>query len=238
MLAPPTFPKWLPPAVALEAQRILSTENADTALVLRLATDERMKPVWHQLKKFALVSAKPSEWSELVSDRSGVQLPPPHSDALTQFFWCVYMLAIIEPAVGHFSGFDLPIASYHLVAARLRLAAATLRQLKLQYGQNVDLGNQFTDIHASQIEEAATFCDEHVEAFSKINTAEAPLRVNRIHGNREARGYVRMLAAEARKLFGKAALGNRTLARVASVALAKKVSETQVRKWCHSLNDK
>jgi hypothetical protein len=49
MLAPSTFPKWLPRAVALEAQRILSADTADAAIALRLATDERMKPVWQRL---------------------------------------------------------------------------------------------------------------------------------------------------------------------------------------------
>jgi hypothetical protein len=92
------------------------------------------------------------------------------------------------------------------------------------------------EIHAKEIEGAAKFCDEHVEALTKLRTEQAPLLVARVHGRREERGYVRMLAVEAQKLFGKTALGHRSLARVASVALAKKVTDVQVRKWCDSLS--
>ena len=58
--------------------------------------------------------------------------------------------------------------------------------------------------------------------------------VERIHGNQEARAYVRMLAVEARRLFGKT--HRRTLATVSSVALMKKITDVHVRKWCASLD--
>jgi hypothetical protein len=52
MLAASTIPGWLPPVVMDEAQRILCTDlDVDSGLVLRLATDKRMKPVWDELKK-------------------------------------------------------------------------------------------------------------------------------------------------------------------------------------------
>lgn len=76
MLAPPVFPEWLPPVVVCEAQRILSSEGADEELVLRLATDHRMKAVWPVLEKHKKDKpCHPSEWAKLMRDR--VDVPPP-----------------------------------------------------------------------------------------------------------------------------------------------------------------
>ena len=52
MLAPSTLPDWLPLVVADEAQRIFYTDiDADTELVLRLATDKSTKRVWEECEK-------------------------------------------------------------------------------------------------------------------------------------------------------------------------------------------
>jgi len=75
MLAPTSFPKWLPPAVALEAQRILNTESADAALVRRLATDPRMKLVWREISK--LKFERPKLETPIIG------LRPPLSEQLT-----------------------------------------------------------------------------------------------------------------------------------------------------------
>jgi hypothetical protein len=235
MLAPPTFPEWLPPTVALEAQRILNADTADAALVLRLATEKQMDAVWRVLKKCEpLERPQPSALADLMNERADVPLPP-DPDALTLFFWCAYTLAWLGVAVGHISSNDLPIALYRLEASRLRLSAANLRKLKLQYGVQVEEG-WYTDDHIRHIEDAAKLCDENADVFGKLKAAEAQMVVERVHGNREERAYVRMLAVEARKLFGKPAL-YRTLATVASVALMKRVTDVQVRKWCASLGE-
>ena len=68
-----------------------------------------------------------------------------------------------------------------------------LRKLNLQYGPQVELQGRMIGGYARQAEDAAEFCDEIVEAFTKLKAAEAPLVVDRDYGNREARGYVRML---------------------------------------------
>ena len=54
MLAPIAFPKWLPPAVAQEARHLLKVRHSEVAL--RLATDDRMKFVWRELKKYKVPS--------------------------------------------------------------------------------------------------------------------------------------------------------------------------------------
>jgi hypothetical protein len=233
MLAP-SFPEWLPSSVAHEAQRILSSGTADTALVLRLATDERMRSVWNELARHKPDHPCMSEtWTTLMSDRVDVP-PPPEADALPLFFWCAYTIASLGPSIGTISLQDLPIKKYQHVAAGLRWAAAEMRALKLKYPEIVRCGDQFSDIHAEQIKRAAEFCDENIAMLSKLKAAQAPLVVRRDHGNQEARGYVRMLAVETQNLFGRS--GYRTLATVTSVALTEDVTSTQVRKWCDSFD--
>ncbi len=235
MLAPPTFPKWLPSDVGLEARRILRiAKTADADLVIRLATDKRMEMVWRVLTKCEPHECpQPSAMANLLSERADTPLPD-NPDALTLFFWCAYSLAWAGVVAGTVARQNLPIALYQLEASRLRLSAANLRKLKLRYGVQIHAGGQFADFHTRGIEEAAKFCDEHVDVFIKLKASQAPTVVKRDHGNNEARGYVRMLAVEARDLFGKTAL-YRTLAKVASVALKKKITDNQVRKWCDSL---
>jgi hypothetical protein len=229
MLAPREFPEWLPPAVREEARRILNSEGADEALILRLATDERMKGVWGELAKHKKDKlCQPSDWALLMRDR--VDIPPPDSsDPLALFFWCAYTIAWVRPIVGTLSNRDLPIAQYRAEAARLRLSAAMLRKLNLQHGPQIDVQDQFIEIHARQIEDAAEFCDEIVSVYAKFKDAEAPLVVERDFGSNETRGYVRMLAVETRNLFGQLLAG--TLAKVASVATGKEVTPAQVHNW-------
>jgi hypothetical protein len=45
------FPKWLPPVVAAVAERYWDSLAADRELVLRLATDDRMRSVWRELDR-------------------------------------------------------------------------------------------------------------------------------------------------------------------------------------------
>jgi hypothetical protein len=227
----PVWPRWLPMEVQIEAERILNSGHADEALVLRLATDRRMRSVWRVLSKHkhAHRPQLSETWASLMSDRVDVQLPQ-DADALALFFWAAYTLAWLDPAVGTVSTQNLPIAQYQAVAAGLRYSAAMLRKSHAQYGSQVELQGQMIDGYARGAEEAAEFCDEIVEVFTKLKAAQAPLVVDRNYGNSQARGYVRMLAIETRGLFGQLLAG--TLATVASVALMRDVTITQVRNWC------
>jgi len=241
MLAPTSFPEWLPSAVTHEAERILffTDLDADADLVLRLTTDKRMKLVWDELKKENHKLAARSVLETCVSHTVVPREAPPSSltdrdAALTLFFWYAYAFAFLRPSVGTISSRDLPIARCRHEAARLRLSAVRLRGLYLVPAEArnflpTDISEQFAGIYANNIEEAAKFFDEIEAALVKLKAAEAPLVVSKDYGNRDTRGYVRMLATETRKLFGKTL--TRSLARTTSVALMKEVSPTQVRKW-------
>ena len=241
MLAPTSFPEWLPPAVIDEAQRILFDDlDADAELVLRLTTDKRMKPVWDELKKENHRLAARSVLEACVSHVVVPREAPPSSltdrdAALSLFFWYAYAFAFMKPKVGKFSSRDVPITQCQYEAAVLRLSALRLWKLDLSPARNflaAELSEQFST-HHDNIEKAAKFYDEIAGALIKVKTAEAPLVISKDYGNRDTRGYVRMLAIETRKLFGKTL--TRSLARTASVALMKEVSPNQVRKWTERL---
>jgi hypothetical protein len=232
MLAPPTYPEWLPPTVEDEVERILLSGHGDEALVLRLATDKRMRFVWRELSKHNTQAHPQLSEAWAIMKKVDVELPQDDPDALTLFFWCAYTIASLRLSASRVSRADLPRSEYELVAAQLRSSAATLRRLNFQHSRDLD----FADRYTAQIEHVAIFCDTVTGLFTRLKAVQTPLVVKRNYGSRQARGYVRMLAIEARKLFAKPAL-YRTLATVASVALMKEIAATQVRKWCDSLDD-
>jgi hypothetical protein len=227
MLAPTSFPKWLPPAVADEAQRILDTESADAALVHRLAMDPRMKSVWRELSRLKF------DRPQLVLD-----LRPPLGDhltdqeaALTLFFWWAYVFARFPIGLATISEIAVLLSSYSRTAKQLRAAAVALRVLpnklsRCELLQIGDLSPQFGGIYAKQVEEAAQFCDKMI-AELKNQKAIDPLVVDRPghRGHRAARGYVLNLAGQISKpLYG-------TLATIASVALNCSVTKQRVIDW-------
>jgi hypothetical protein len=232
MRAPSAWPRWLPMEVAIEAERILNSGLADETLALRLASDERMKRVWNELSRHK-PSGKPVRAELLAALSSRVDIEPPEDcDTLATFFWCAYTIAWLSPAAGTISPRNVPITRYRAEAAALRLVASRLRLLDVKYGPQVI--DDDADDHIRHIEDAADFCDANAAEFEKIKAAETPLIVDRARGNEQARGYVRMLAAEARRLFGRVGYG--TVATVASAALGEKITPAQVRKWCASLD--
>src|SRR5262245_26416007 len=191
MLAPTSFPKWLPPAVTDEAQRILFDDlGADADLVLRLTTDKRMKFVWDELKKDSYKLAARSVLEMCVSHAVVPREIPPSSltdrdAALTLFFWYAYAFAVMRPRVGTISSRNLPIARCRLEIARLRLSAVNLRVLHLEVRDFLpaDITKQFADIYANNIEEAAKFFEEIEAALVELKAAEAPLVIKKDFGN-------------------------------------------------------
>jgi hypothetical protein len=199
-----------------------------------------MKPVWDELKKENHKLAARTVLEACVSHPVVPREAPPSSltdrdTALSLFFWFAYAFAFIKPKVGKISSRDVPITECQYEAAVLRLSALKLWKLDLSPARNFlapELSEQF-NAHHDSIEKAAKFFDEIAGALSRVKTAEAPLVISKDFGNRDTRGYVRMLATETRKLFGKTL--TRSLARTASVALMKEVSPNQVRKWTERL---
>src|SRR5262245_16546337 len=127
MLAP-SFPAWLPTAVANEARRILKYTK-DSDLVIRLATDIRMKRVWAELSK--LKFDRP-HLDKLVLRLGGPLLDDRLTDqeaALTMFFWWAYARVRAPIALITISELDALLASCESIARELRKSAADVRAL-------------------------------------------------------------------------------------------------------------
>jgi hypothetical protein len=225
MLAPTEFPEWLPPAVALEAQRLLDTKTADAALIYRLADDPRMELVWREL------SGLKFERPQLETD-----LRPPLDDNLTDqeaahtaFFWWAYFYARFPIALATISEVDELLASCENRAKQLRDAAIALRELpnrlaRCELLQVGDISQWFAEICAKNVEEAATLYDEAAVEIIKQKASD-PTVVDRPGHHRAARSYVMNLASHISKpLYG-------TIATLASVALNCSVTKDQVREW-------
>ena len=231
MLAPAGFPTWLPAAVACEARRILE-HTGDPELVIRLAFDNRMKRVWATLSKLKFVRP---ELDEEVLFRRDALLDDQLTDqeaALTMVFWYAYFFARMPIALVTISELDILLASCEDTAKQLRNSAATLRALPgnlsgSEFFEVEDVRQQFAEINAKQIEEAAEFCDGAVEKIIRLKGFEGldPRVVDRPGQYRSARSYVRHLAASISKpMYG-------TLAAIASVALDQPITKEQVIEW-------
>jgi hypothetical protein len=238
MLAPPN---WLPSSAAHEAQRLLSVESVDAALVVRLATDERMRSVWREVTKHNKQGHTRSEMSE-----AWKHFRPPLSEqftneeaALALFFWYTCFFAHLRPTVRTIAEWGSLLATCRDEAERLRASAKVLRDLRLMPGgaqdwfQLGEISTQFQNIYANQIEEAADFYDEISENIINQKTQGGDsFTVERDFGNRAPRAYIRLLAPETRMLFGTPLYGS--LATVASVALGCTVTTPQVREWART----
>src|SRR5262245_22095040 len=229
MLAP-SFPTWLPTAVADEARRILEYTE-DPSLVIRLGTDKRMKRVWAELSK--LKFERPQLEEPVLSMRDPLEAHLTDQEAaLTMIFWYAYAFARAPIALITISELDTLLGSCEDMAKQLRNAASTLRLLpgKLSGSERLeieDVEHWDAEYHANRIEEAAQFFDGAVAKIIRLKAIEGldPRVVGRPGQYRTERSYVRHLAAQISKpLFG-------TLATVASVALNRTVTKEQVIEW-------
>src|SRR5262245_14766388 len=229
MLAP-SFPAWLPRAVADEARRILeSTEEPE--LVIRLATDKRMKRVWAELSK--LKFGRPQLDESVLSMRDPLEDHLTDQEAaLTMIFWYAYAFARVPIAIVTISELDTLLASWETMANQLRNAASNLRLLpgKLSGSEHLETEyweHQDAEYYARNIEEAASFYDSAVAKIIQLKAFEGldPRVVDRPGRYRTERSYVRQLAAQ----ISKPLLG--TLATITSVALDRPITKEQVIEW-------
>jgi hypothetical protein len=230
-MAAPNFPAWVPIAVVCEARRILAKTD-DPELVLRLATDHRMKRVWAELSKI--------DWASVELDDLWLSIRPPLDEQLTKqetaftvIFWYAYIHAYIQPSLITISELDVLLASCEQTAKQLRNAATILSALptKLSGSDYLTAGgmrHQVAENHAREIEEAAAFCDAAVAVIIELKAFEGinPRVVDRPGQYRTERSYVRHLAAS----IGTAGLYG-TCATIASVALDSQITKEQVIEW-------
>ena len=218
------LPNWLPGPVAEEAQRIyddirqydrkryprLFTASEQINVLLRLASDQRMKKVWNELRKKK--RKRPPEFLhpfklDVLADEI------PQDMALRVFFGFAWDLATC--------GIELKtlkqLQPFIKMASRLRRDAQSLRSLGL-------------DEFASDLEAKAIVC-ERMGGPELDSTF--PLIVKRARSDQAVRAFILRLSGLCREWwFGEALTG--TVATTASVALSKKISADQVRNMVRS----
>ncbi len=216
------LPNWLPSPVAEEAQLVYDeilqhdrkryprpfTASEEIKVLLRLASDQRMKKVWNELRK-----KKRERPSELLHPlRPDVLLLAdeiPQDVALRWFFRTAWDLATC--------GIELKtlkqLKPFIKMASRLRRDAQGLRSLGL-------------DEFASDLEAKAILC-ERMGRLPPPNSS-FPYIVERARGDQAVRAFILGLSVMCREWwFGEVLTA--TVATTASVALSKKITGGQVR---------
>jgi hypothetical protein len=227
----PKFPGWLPTAVAHFARRLLKV-SGKPELVLRLATDRRMKGAWKELLQTNF------EWP---LDESDASTPATllegnlsnNEAALVTIFWVAYRTAREEVALISSAELRHTAEACTSTARQLREGAAFLRMLPSKISgsavlEAIDFSQEEAGFHANALEEAARFCET---AAAQQKGLEGPQIISRHTGkkNKAARAYVRLLASHlSEPLYG-------TIAAIASVALDRPdhdpVTKDQVVEW-------
>jgi hypothetical protein len=220
------FPEWLPPDVAAMANRCWNAPIADRALVLRLATDDRMRGVWRELAK-----------------RKPVR---PGGGSRGLFFVFAFAYAGMPTMAIPLAELTALQKACEQQAALLRTAADWLRKAD-EIAAVLDISFVFTWEKPQSAEppyplaggdcvpgvlEAAAYFDAIAPAIARLCAAGHPLVVDRGQGSLGPRGYTRLLALRVREMFGSPLYG--TLATTANVALSPTVPITakQVIYWC------
>jgi hypothetical protein len=213
------LPDWLPDPVAEEAQLVYDqilkhdrerdprpfTASEEIKVLLRLASDQRMKKVWNELLKKK--RKRPCEFLHQfrMADPGDEN---PQDMALRVFFRFAWDLATC--------GIELKtlkqLEPFIMMASRLQRDAQSLRSLGLE---------EF----ASDLDAKAIVCDR-MGRF--LPNSSFPSVIQRARGDMVARAFILRLSAVCREWwFGEVLTG--TVATTASVALSKKISADQVR---------
>jgi hypothetical protein len=182
------FPEWLPPDVAAMANRCWNAPIADRALVLRLATDDRMRGVWRELAK-----------------RKPVR---PGGGSRGLFFVFAFAYAGMPTMAIPLAELTALQKACEQQAALLRTAADWLRKAD-EIAAVLDISFVFTWEKPQSAEppyplaggdcvpgvlEAAAYFDAIAPAIARLCAAGHPLVVDRGQGSLGPRGYTRLLA--------------------------------------------
>jgi hypothetical protein len=203
-----TLPDWLPAAVqshVLLVEKLLAGMPGDLAILYRLTSDDRMKYVWRELQRRAK------------SDK-----------ALVEFFECAWQQA---------RSIARPIETPKDRAARSAPYKQAAKLCRAMVPECDEKGMMLKgDTRALMNPELATAYDLVATRFDEIARREgnldSPLIVKQHSHDDVARAYVRTLGHVVRKLFRSPLYG--TVARIASVALDRKIHLQQVRDWMKS----
>jgi hypothetical protein len=232
MLAPTSFPEWLPPVVAEEAEELAEERPEHEELLRRLATDPRMESVWRELKKHK--PCKRIDWEKWSSYEKPTGLS--NEDIALKltfryaFFYAIHETNTIITIAEHKALID----SYEQQAARLRAEAAKLRERGNASGATW-VWRAFEE-HAEAVERAAERCEKEAAHLITVDPAhpDTPI-IERDKGWRREMDFADTLATHVMgALYGTPLYG--TVATVTNVALARcSVEARHIRDWLKGL---
>jgi hypothetical protein len=237
ILAPTSFPEWLPPAVAKEAEELAQERPEHEELLRRLATDPRMESVWREIKKHN--SSEHIDWERWSNERKPTGLSN-EDIALKLTFRYVYFRALHviheEITIPTIAEHKALIASWEQQAARLRAEAAKLRERGNDAGFARAQRRVFEE-HAEAAERAAARCERGAADLITWDPADpnTPM-IERDKGWRREMMFADMLATHVMQpLYGMPLYG--TVATITNVALATRsvVEARHVRDWLKGL---
>jgi hypothetical protein len=212
VLGPSDFPDWVPASVVETAMIIGPAANPEAQKVIRrLATDPRMKEVWRLLQKRRR-SDRAYEYPARRPDFAPLRDYAQNRAMASLFMAAAGLPFSVRPAITRAQLEEIRWPLLEL-AARWREDLDRLRSVG-GFGQNVE----------RPIIDAITELQHRAELIAQ------PYRqavVERDTGDARQRSYLVALTAETEKLFGSPLYG--TVATIATVALAQKVSAKVVR---------
>ncbi|MCX7314451.1 MAG: hypothetical protein NTV56_22760 [Alphaproteobacteria bacterium] len=215
---PITLPDWLPPAVAKQARRIeaqsLSTDQR--AILLRLATDPRMRGVWNELTRrdrrgggYFHPAKRPIGMPALTREEA-------QAEALGELFHFAFCAARDRLEVSK------PEDGAHL-KAKLLENARVLQEIADDMAA-INLAYPLAAADAAALRRVAGW---HEDGAALLRTPSDPLTIHNDRGGRVVRGVQIIIAVWLRDAFGRPLHG--TAATLAAVALDQKTSERVTR---------
>ena len=222
------LPNWLPPSVEKQARRIegqdLSTEQR--AILLRLATDDRMRKVWKELSK-----RKRPDGGFVYAAKSRQKVPSrkqneAQNEALAELFHFAFCAARDRISVSKAVEVEREKEALLQKAKILRELAKFVEVTAFSKEHVIPdpLSHQLTIFDAGALLRVAHFL-EHVAAA--MRPPSDPLMVQYHRGDPVVKGVQIEIAAQMQKTFGRVLHG--TAATIASVALAKETTEKVTR---------
>ena len=210
------LPDWVPVEVAARIAKDPSE------IQIRLATDERMKAVWRELRKHKPIGKlwlKP-RGNHAVSDCD---------IALAMVFCTTWWFATITTFLVTSPGYKEWTGAHRSQAKRLQREADELWQ-RWGSGYYYDAPAALK-LHVEAIKRAAEWCEEEASYWQAALSANSVIQ--RDHGKLLAHGLCRNLTKVFILLYGKRLRG--TVATLASVALAQVVTVANVRDWTQDM---
>lgn len=217
------IPDWVPAAV----QRIAKVMPCKAEVAERLLTDERMQVVWRTLRGRTIEVQNLEQlksWQQFKSWGVADERTSLPDQACTAFYATVAVELSADRVVWTREKADKFAESWNS-SRDMCSWIAHYPMFDEDFQTAAKLMTAGFERHASMLEEGGILSGQANPAYF----------VERSSGDDDARGRARALAKETHKIFGTFLCG--TVATVVSIALKTKVSETDVRRWCHQAPD-